>query len=168
MGNYGFMCKYFKKAWNDPVISQLIVFGIITGLGYLVTWLSKISLESIWANYSQIIITFIAFWIIIFIYRIRSKKPSFLKETKTHEKICGYHWIWQWEYIPDKGKYEINNLYPVCPKCGNGMMLTQDCLSYVCPNNHTEPNNPDVWFSVDETIRQTIKNKYPKYSDKII
>ena len=166
------MFKYFNKIWNDPVGSKLISAGIISGLGYLGIWMFNISLEEIWANNSQTIITSGVFifigGVVFLIYWIKSKKTPFLKETKTHEKICGYHWIWQWEYIPEKGKYEINNLYPVCPKCGNGMMLTQDCLSYVCPNNHTEPNNPDVWFCVDETIRQTIKNKYPKYSDKII
>ena len=166
------MCKYFKKAWNDPVISQLIFTGIIYGLGYLITWLSNISLELIWANFSQAIIisgVFIfIFWVFVLIYRIKSKKTPFLKETKTHEEICGYHWIWQWKYIPEKKQYEIDNLYPVCKQCDNSMILTPDYSSYECPKKHRIINDPDDWFLVSDTIRLTIKNKYPKYSDKII
>ena len=172
MGNNGFMGKYLKKAWNDPVGSKLISAGIISGLGYLGIWMFNISLEEIWANNSQAIITSGVFifigGVVFLIYWIKSKKTPFLKETKTHEKICGYHWSWQWKYSPEKKKYEIEDLYPVCPKCGTNMRITDDYSSYKCHNNHKIKNSPEDWFLVNDIILQKIKDKYPKYSDKII
>ena len=166
------MCKYLKKAWNDPVGSTLIGTGIISFCVLIRSKIPNISLEEIWANYSQAIITSVVFIaILLFIILIsikRSKKPPFLKETKTHKKICGYHWSWQWIYSPEKKKYEIEDLYPVCPTCGTIMRITDDYSSYKCHNNHKIKNSSEDWFLVNDIILQEIKDRYPKYSDKII
>ena len=166
------MCKYFKKVWNDPVISQLIFTGIISGLGYLFTWLSNISLESIWANYSQAIITSAVFitilWVYVLIYRIKSKKTPFLKEKETLKKICGFHWKWQWKYIAEKNKYQIFDLKPICEICGEVLILIPYSSFYECHNNHQIKSENVNFILAYDAIYRMIKEKYPKYSDKII
>ena len=168
VGNNGFMCKYFKKAWYDPVGSQLISTGIIFFLGWIVTKISRISLEEIWENYSQAIMTSIVFWIILFISRIRSKKPSFLKETKTQEKICGCHWIWQWQYIPEKKKYKIFDIKPICEFCGEAMIIPLYSSYYQCMNNHKIESYKINFIVAKDAIIRKIKTNDPTYSDKII
>lgn len=172
MENNGFMGKYFKKAWNDPVISQVIGTGIIYLIGLGMTWIFQIPLEELWENYSQAIITsaiFISFfWIFILIYRIRSKKPSFLKETKTQEKICEYHWIWQWKYIPEKKKYKIFDIKPICEFCGEAMIIPLYSSYYQCMNNHKIESDKINFIVAEDAIMRKIKTNYPNYSDKII
>ena len=150
----------------------MIIFGIISGLGYLVTWLSNISLESIWANYSQTIITSAVFiiilWVFVLIYRIRSKNPPFLKEKETQEKICGCHWIWQWEYIPEKKKYKIIDIKPICEFCGEAMIIPLYSSYYQCMNNHKIESDKINFIVAEDAIMRKIKTNYPNYSDKII
>ena len=166
------MCKYLKKAWNDPVGSKLIGTGIIPFCVLICSKIPNISLEEIWANYSQAIITSVVFiailLFIILISIIRSKKPPFLKETKTQEKICGYHWIWQWEYIPEKKKYKIFDIKPICEFCGEAMIIPLYSSYYQCMNNHKIESDKINFIVAEDAIMRKIKTNYPNYSDKII
>ena len=176
VGNNGFMCKYFKKAWDSPVGSQLISQVIYVGSLYIIelatSLISKTFLEEIWKNYSQTIITsaiFISIYIIILnCRRIKSKKLSFLKETKTQEKICGYHWIWQWKYIPEKKKYKILDIKPICEFCGEAMIIPLYSSYYQCMNNHKIESDKINFIVAEDAIVRKIKTNYPNYSDKII
>jgi hypothetical protein len=75
-----------------------------------------------WVLVGIVAIVFI-FWVIIKIYSVVSEEPEFTKYTS--DTIQGWKWEWSWRknYY---GKYEIDNLHPICHSCGTALARKND------------------------------------------
>jgi len=80
-----------------------------------------------------LLIPAIIFVIIIIGLLISKKKSSPYYSSYTRDKVEGVVWKWDWEYKKLKRKYDIEDLFPFCPKC-DCQLKSMSFGGYKCPN----------------------------------
>lgn len=103
---------------NKPVLNTITT--ILTAIWQFALNILNFELK-VWWVLLCIIVLLAIFYVIVKISDFR--KPDFIKYIK--DSINGWHWEWRWEknYY---GKYSIEDLHPVCPKCDTPLVEKYD------------------------------------------
>jgi len=114
-----------------------------------------------------LLIPAIIFVIIIIGLLIDKKKSSPYFLSYTRDKVNGIVWEWNWEYKKLSRKYDIEDLFPFCPKC-NCQLTRSDLLAdLLCPNcNFRKISYPKSEIEVKMIIKQRINRMLSKNQNK--
>ena len=170
------MKKFFKSPWGIALTPTFVgfiltvVYDMLKGKQVLSTlvyilkavWTGIISflnfnLKVWWVLVGIAAIVFLL-WIIAEIYSVINGEPAFTKYTK--DTIHGWNWEWYWRknYY---GKYEIENLHPVCDSCGTALTCKHDYQNNLycvrCGNVYNSMNFPaenDIKLYISDTVNR--------------
>jgi len=148
-------------------------FKILTAIFKFFIWLKNTIAKFFSASISIPLWIFILLLIpaIIFVIRIIGlligKKKSFpYFSSYTRDEVEGVVWKWNWEYKELSKKYDIEDLFPFCPKCD--CQLKSTTLSgYKCPNCDFRifpypKSDVDVMMIIKQRIRRMLSQNQNK------
>jgi len=171
------MRKWLKSAWGISIITALFSFILTIGYDFLrarpvfstiwsfilIIWRSIIAFLNFellaWWVIVGIIVLFFAVYIWSKISDVTSPAP-FLSYKK--DSVKGWNWEWTW-YKNYYGKWEIDGLHPVCPKCEtpigesiNMYDITYNCLRCDYSTKATMPNLGHIKVVISDNIKKDI------------
>lgn len=177
------MRKFFKNPWTIG-IGTTVIGGV--ALSVVLDLIKKISilstLKGIITFIGKCILAFLTFkikvwWLIVAVAAIFailwiiakcSDTPGNLNQSNllnyTQDSLLGHTWEWTWKKNWE-GKYEIEELYPICSKCKTPLLQTGNLYGQMkCPRchdiTHINPSKEDeVLVLIYDNAR---KNNYKK------
>ncbi len=176
------MKKFLKSPWTITVGSGLIIL-IVTLITETLTIENISNLLSNALNWAKnllinilnfevkvwwILLALVFLFSLLFIYlKVNSskaeKEPNFLHyET---DKIYNWNWKWSWAQNYKGGKYYINNLEPICPKCQTP--LSYNYYNHTCLRcNYNTINQLPGLYDIEKIIIDNVnRNLYKKVGE---
>ncbi|MCL2405007.1 MAG: hypothetical protein FWC92_05620 [Defluviitaleaceae bacterium] len=171
------MRKWLKSAWGISIVTAL--FSFILTVSY--DWLGDRPIFStMWSLIIIVwrgIVTFLNFelrvwWIIVGVFTMiviayiwsrisdTSNPAPFLSYRK--DSIKGWNWEWRW-YKNHYGKWDIDGLHPVCPKCETPIVesfniynIAYNCLRCNYSTKDRLPNFEHIKVVILDNIKKDI------------
>lgn len=109
------------------------IWGVLTGIGRAVLYFLNIDLKVWWVITGLIAVVII----LCFFVKYQESKSKHDERTDppffqyTNDRIQGWNWEWTWKKNMFD-EYEIDNLHPVCEKCGTPLVRSENYLHLEC------------------------------------
>ena len=175
------MKKFLKNPWV-LTIGSTVIGGVL--LSFVMDWINKVDWLStlkvvlrfignaivaflnfelkVWWLLVALALLFVALLIYIKILDTKQKNAPIPFLSYTKDSVLGYSWEWEYRKTSD-GRYTINNLHPVCSRCG--MILRQGHTVYGMEMKCLRCNTTNKWEDYYLTdaqmlLEDNIKKRY--------
>ncbi len=145
-----------------------ILFAIIKGLmensdGILDILVNILTAKiPLWYFFLVIVV---ACLIVFLMIQRRNKRLAFLKQTE--EDINGFKFQWVWKLDEATGHYQMDDFWPICPKCGNQLRIEPYNVydAYHCTNGHGYDFSK--LYNIRRDLIHKLQREYKEYANMI-
>jgi len=180
------MKKFWASPWTIGIGTSFIGFlftviydlvkdkSIFSTIWSIIKWIWNLIISflnlniKVWWLLIGIAVLFLVLFLIAKYYDFKNENENsagFLKYTK--DTIQGWSWEWNWQK-DWYGKYDVENLHPVCSSCGTPLVRDEDFYGNLkCLRCNRNYNNhfPDLNHVKMIIIDNARRNLFPKSED---